>query len=95
MRNLTYVLGASGIGGILFTILAGIRWAFEFPDPSQAVFGAAIGIAWAIMSFGFAYIYETIRVIREKQRSQDERWDSYIQGLKGEKEINSWKKTKQ
>ena len=87
MRSMTYVLGASGIGGVIFAILAGIRWAFEFPDPSQLVFGAGLGIAWAIMSFGFSYLYERVSDLRQKQRYMDERWDSYIQGKKGEEDL--------
>jgi len=93
MKNLTYVLGTSGFGGIIFAILAGIRWAVTYPDPSQAVFGALIGIGWAIMSFGFAYCYERINRIRDKQRSQDEKWDSFIQGKKAEEELDEWRKT--
>ena len=94
MRNLTYVLGTSGLGGIIFAVLAGIRWAVTYPDPSQAMFGALIGIGWAIMSFGFAYCYERINQIKDKQETHDLRWDSFIQDKKGKEELDNLKKGK-
>jgi len=94
MKNLTYVLGTSGFGGIIFAILAGVRWAVTYPDPSQAMFGALIGIGWAIMSFGFAYCYERINRIKDRQLAHEKRWDSFIQDRKGEEELDNLKKGK-
>jgi len=94
MRVLTYGFGVSGILGIVFAILSGVRWAINFPDPSQAIFGGLIGIGWAAMSFLFGFFYERLTEIRDRQKAMDLRWDSYIQGKKGEEELNSLKKKK-
>ncbi|MEK6881155.1 MAG: hypothetical protein AABY22_16160, partial [Nanoarchaeota archaeon] len=67
------------------------------PDPSQALFGALIGLGLAFIAFGFSYLYERVSDLKQKQRSIDERWDSYIQNKKAEKELKEareWKKKK-
>lgn len=92
MRRLTYALAAFGILGLFWMVLAGVRWMWIYPDTSQAVMGMLIGIGGAVVCFGFAYIYEQIKNLKEKQRSQDERWDSFIQDKKAQEEKESWKK---
>lgn len=91
MRNLTYVLGASGVGGLVFTLLAGIRWTFSYPDPSQAIISGVVGIAWAIMSFGFAYIYEKLDLISLTQRTYGEKLDSFVLYVNGKIKLDEWK----
>lgn len=94
MRNLTYVFGASGLGGVIFAILAGLRWTFTYPDPSQAIIAGALGIAWAIMSFGFGYTYERLKNLKEHQENIVLRLDSLVQGNKAVEELEDWKKIK-
>lgn len=94
LKTITYVLGVLGLGGIVFAVLAGIRWAVTYYDPSNALFGVAIGISAAFVAFGFAYLYEKYKKIEDRQRAHDLRWDSFIQDAKGKEELDNLKKGK-
>jgi len=92
MRRLTSIFIGGGILGLFWMILAGVRWMWVYPDTSQAVMGMLIGIGGAIVFFGFAYCYERINDIEDRQRAHEMRWDSFIQDNKSEEELNNWKK---
>lgn len=94
MRNLTYLLGVSGVGGIIFSILAGIRWAVTFPDLSQAIIAGILGVLWAILMFGFAYTYEKLDLILKKQRTEGEKFDSFVQHVNGQIKLDEWRNRK-
>ena len=63
---------ALGIVGIFVIIASTIRWFFLFPDYSQFAIAVGVGVAFV----GFAYIYETIKVIDKRIEDFDHALDA-------------------
>ena len=94
MRNMTYLLMGLSVLGIFWAILSAIRWMIFFPDFSNAIFGFSIGLGISFVSLGFAYIYNKLDLISQKQRSNSEKLDSFVQDVKGKIELDEWKNQK-